>query len=445
MIGVGQPPEDAHGNPAGGPAAEGLAALRARRDLPAELDRLRSRVGELEALLEEERAQRRLLQAQLEQTERTIADVRTGAMELALRLTAEQDARRAAPRAAVAAEPVVPVVAPVEPAERAPDPAAEPVAPSAAPVDPETATLIEGLQRAAERLRTQIDERDDEVAELDEPTLEAEPEIAVPAPEPVVPELDPLPVAVLEPRREQLGARTEWLAEALDRLVATDRERAASALTALIPAQAARSRRDLVYDLAVVGFGTWRVRLQSGTGTIGPLLGGPASDRDIDFVVSGPAGSLVPLAAGGARRRLSGTLVTGRRRRLRRLLRDLRAPMGLGDLVAAGTPVDAAVLLELLALMVDPAWTADHAFVVDYDVTGPDDRRWRVAVGEGARTGPAPEVRDAEATVTVPATALPALLAGVPLPAGATATVTGSAESVALLHGWFDAAQGVSA
>lgn len=449
MIGVGQHPEDAHGTPAGDPAAEGLAALRARRDLPAELDRLRSRVGELEAMLEEERAQRRLLQEQLEQTERTIADVRTGAMELALRLTAEQDARRGAPQAALAAEPPAPAATPTPPPARTggePEPA-EADAGAVAPVDPETATLIEGLQRAAERLRTQVGERDDERAQPGEPDAGTAPEVetVLLAPEPEVPEPEPLPAVVLEPRRDRPVTATGWLAEALDRLIATDPERAASALTALIPAQAARSRRDLVYDLAVVGRGTWRVRLRSGAGTIGPLLGGPASDRDVDFVVSGPAGSLVPLVAGGARRRLPGTLVTGRRRRLRRLLRDLRAPVTLADMVTAGSPVDAAVLLDLLSFAVDPSWTAGHAFIVDYELTGPDGVRWRVVVGEGTRAWRAPDVRDAETTVTVPATALPALLAGVPLPAGATAIVAGPEESVTLLHGWFDRAQGMSA
>jgi len=478
VIGVGQPPEDAHGSPAADADAAALSERRARRDLPAELDRLRARVGE----------QRRLLQAQLEQTERTIADVRTGAMELALRLTAEQDARRTgavasppAPDARPAPFADAPAPAPQQ-IDLSPEAAAEPpdhAAPlPAAPVDPETASLIEGLQRAAERLRTQVGERDDEATDADEPRAdvdaeddaaepEVEPEVAaeleaevvappesevvappesepevVAEPEPTPP---PPPLAVLEPRREQPVGRTPWLTDALDRLVALDREHAAVALTALIPAQASRSRRDLVYDLAVVGSGTWRVRLQSGTGAVGPLLGGPASDREIDFVLSGPAGALVPLAAGGARRRLPGTLATGRRRRLRRLLRDLRAPMTLVDLIAGATTVDAAVLLELLAVMVDPAWTAEHAFIVDYDVSGSGERHWRVAVGDGVRTGPAPGVRDADATVSVPDTALAALLAGVALPAGATATVSGSVEVVELLHGWFDAVQGASA
>lgn len=478
MSGVGQPPEDAHDRPVGDAEAEALAERRARRDLPAELDRLRARVGELEEVLEEERALRRALQTQLDEAERTIADVRTGAMELALRLTSEQDARKgravvSGPVPAVAAEDEPPADA--APAPSAPEPPAadearpvpdDPqddgasVAAAAAPVaDPETASLIEGLQRAAERLRTQVSERD-EIADDDEgteaaadepeaesgPAKEPEPAVAV-APEPVAATVEsrPEPVSLLVPRRQQAPAGTRWIAESLDRLVAADRDRAAAALTALIPAQAPRSRRALVYDLAVVGTGTWRVRLQDGAGTVGPLLGGPASDRDIDFVVSGPPGALVPLAAGGARRRLSGTLVTGRRRRLRKLLRDLRAPLALSDLVAAGTSVDPAVLLELLALMVEPAWTGDHAFTVDYDVTGEHEQCRRVAVGDGVRTGPAPDAGDAEATVTVPGDALAALLAGIALPAGATATVTGSADAVGLLHGWFDQAQGVSA
>ncbi|MEZ5123417.1 MAG: hypothetical protein R2736_17880 [Solirubrobacterales bacterium] len=45
--------------------------------------------------------------------------------------------------------------------------------------------------------------------------------------------------------------------------------------------------------------------------------------------------------------------------------------------------------------------------------------------------------------MTVPAPALVALLARAELPAGSQPTVAGDQHAVALLHGWFDRAQGL--
>jgi hypothetical protein len=50
---------------------------------------------------------------------------------------------------------------------------------------------------------------------------------------------------------------------------------------------------------------------------------------------------------------------------------------------------------------------------------------------------------DPAATVTLPVPALAALLARTELPPGAEPTVAGDQHAVALLHGWFDRAQGL--
>lgn len=358
-------------------------------------------------------------------------------MELALRLTSEQDARSRGSGPAPSESPITDL-------EDPPPPSAAPAGPAIAAVrerqpgaDPQTASLIDGLERAAERLRSQIGERDGDGLK------------ASAVPEPVSPAAQSL--ISLEPRRDRRAvASTAWLGSALSRVAAADRDLGAAALIALLPAQAARSRRDLAYDLALLGSGTWRVRLEAGIATVTPLIGASADQRARgldgrpDFVVSGPLEAIVPLVAGGAPRRLRGALVTGRKRRLIRLLRDLRSPLGLDDQAAVDHPADAGILLGLLAGAVDREITGEHRFEVAYEVAGPLGGTWRVGVGEGLQVVSGAAAEPASATVHVRDSAVASLLAGMPLPPGESAQVAGSVDAVTRLHSWFDVAQGLA-
>jgi predicted nucleic acid-binding Zn-ribbon protein len=242
----------------------------------------------------------------------------------------------------------------------------------------------------------------------------------------------------LGPRTARLGERPgPWLRRGLQVLGRLDGALAAELLLELLPVQALRARKALVYDLRPDGAAPVRVRLEHGTASVRELRdGGPAGEQEAD--VAGPIEALAPLAAGGAGRGLPGAAITGRRRRVRRLLRDLRAPVSLAEVARAGCRPDPGRLLTLLALLVEPAWLEDVDLHVVVEAGRPltvATRDGRLRVAEGAEP-------EAQATLRVAPEALPALLGNV-LPAGAaTATVEGDHAAAELLLDLLDRAQG---
>jgi hypothetical protein len=157
-----------------------------------------------------------------------------------------------------------------------------------------------------------------------------------------------------------------------------------------------------------------------------------------DARVSGPLAALVPLATGGAGRRLPGTEIEGRRQ-LRRLLKARRAPLGLAQLAAAGVAPSPGLLLTVLARAVDPSWTRGHRLAVDVAPEGAD--RWRViASGTGPLSIlPADPEQPAPATLHTSASRLAAVLAGTAAPDDAW--VEGDLRAVRTLLSWLDRAQ----
>ncbi len=324
--------------------------------------------------------------------------------------------------------------------------------------------VIADLQRAAERLRAAAEH---ELERLEQPGGEAPAAPATPPPDVAAPD-EPAAaktavdvaewatsLALARARTgaapiEELGARwvvpaTEegpWLRAGLERLAASDPGTAAQLLAALLPAQALVAEADLAYDLTAPSVGTLRVIIEGGLARVEPR-DAPGPRDEVDVIVEGPLDALAPLAAGGAGWRLRGVRTSGSRRRLRRLVKARRRPVGLGELGLAGSPVHPGLLLAALGAAVEPASTRGHRFAVTYAVGG--DGAWLVVAAAAAPLAVRPHAPDREsaaATVVVSAPAFMPLLAGHEPPRGERASVVGDRRAVDLLHGWFDTARG---
>lgn len=279
--------------------------------------------------------------------------------------------------------------------------------------------VIADLAAAAERLREQVPPED---------AAEADPSDGV-----------------LLPRRAAAAGRppSPWLCEAISRLAARDEQAAGRLVAALLPVQRLLLDGDLAYDLTVTGLGTFRVALRGEAATVHPI-GGPGGRREADFRLEGRPAALAPLVGGGARRRLDGVRLQGSRRRLRRLLKALREPVGLAEVARSGAAVEPGLVLAALSAAVDPGWAAGHAFTIAFVVEGDRGGEWTVHVGRGApRVEPGLASPGATATVQVPDVAFLPLLAGVAPPPGRQARASGDVHAVELLRRWFAQAQGL--
>jgi hypothetical protein len=223
------------------------------------------------------------------------------------------------------------------------------------------------------------------------------------------------------------------LRDALTGLAVDEPDIAELLFVALLPAQGGTVKRPMAYELAVEDGTTHRVSVGLDRARV-ELPGQGATDAR----VSGPLAALVPLAAGGAGRRLPGTRIEGRRA-LRRVLKARRGPLGLAELAAAGVAPSPGLLLTVLARAVPVAWTIDRELSVDIAPEGADT--WRViASGRGPLTIlPADPEEPAAATLHTSASRLPAVLAGTAEPGDAW--VGGDLRAAQTLLSWLDRAQ----
>ena len=237
---------------------------------------------------------------------------------------------------------------------------------------------------------------------------------------------------------------TPWLTPALQRLADDDAPLGVAALVTLLPSLGPIATKDLTCDVTVRGSGTWRVTLAPGTAEVATLT---RTSGDPDVTLVGEVGALAPLVAGGAHRRLPGVDVIGRKRRVRRLLKERRGPVSLAELHAAGVVPSPRVLLPLLAHGVAPEWVA-ATDVVDFAVSGEYGGTWRVTAAPGAAptvTVPGPSDPKPDATVHVADVALLALLAALPLPPGERLLIGGDVDAATAVTGLFGRAQGLTA
>ncbi len=242
----------------------------------------------------------------------------------------------------------------------------------------------------------------------------------------------PAPAAVrLTPPAQGPAPPRAWIAPALATLDALDAAASERLLVALLAVQGPRARRPLRYALELPRSGRLLVALGPGGAS---SAGADVPGSTPAFVLRGPVRALAPLVAGGAPRRLRGVAVQGRRRRVRRLLRALRAPVALaelralrplpGDLLAllcAGVPAEAVLGAELSV-----AWVVEG-------VGGPS--RTLVRATPDGRLAVSAEPSDgarADGTVTLGHDALLDALAG----EAEVARLDGDAAAVATLQGW---------
>ncbi|HEU4976791.1 MAG TPA: hypothetical protein VFT50_16990 [Baekduia sp.] len=420
-----------------------VASLEAMQARMAELQEAVADTGRLRAEVEAERAARWAAEAELDAERERASEDRTARAAAEARLAeveAELEELRTAGRVSADPESIASLREALGRLQ-----AAEPAEPAAAP------SLGFDLAAAAERLRAAVpepaaeDERgDDEDGEGAEAMpLSADGGWSTKAraaigDEAGAGEADAAalsPVRLPLPRRTPVTAAGPWLRDTLVALAADEPEIAELLMAALLPAQAGLLSRPLRYDLLPAGGMAQRVVLTPAEARLETPGDGPGG---ADARVAGPLAALVPLVAGGAARRLPGASIQGRWA-LRRLLKARRAPLGLGELAAAGTAPSNGLLLTVLARAVDPAWIAGETLAVDVAPQGAE--RWRVeATGSGPLTvRPAADVAPPTATLHVPAGRLAAVLAGTAV--AGEASVEGDMDAVTRLLAWLDRAQ----
>ncbi|MEA2287730.1 MAG: hypothetical protein QOJ21_3773 [Solirubrobacteraceae bacterium] len=334
--------------------------------------------------------------------------------------------RSTAQEAEAAAEAVeAEEVEPIEAVADEPEPELEPVAvepePEVAVVEPEPEVAV-AVEPEAEPVAVEPD-----AAELEVVAVEPEPGAPADSTPP------PADARVPLPPRPAVTRPAPWLRDALTGLAVDEPDIAELLFVALLPAQGGTVKRPMAYELAVEDGTTHRVSVGLDRARV-ELPGQGATDAR----VSGPLAALVPLAAGGAGRRLPGTRIEGRRA-LRRVLKARRGPLGLAELAAAGVAPSPGLLLTVLARAVPVAWTIDRELSVDIAPEGADT--WRViASGRGPLTIlPADPEEPAAATLHTSASRLPAVLAGTAEPGDAW--VGGDLRAAQTLLSWLDRAQ----
>jgi hypothetical protein len=404
-----------------------------RQRMAEELSAMESRAGDLQDRLEGSGSE---LESEL-QAERTA------------RWLAEAEVARLRQGGAVPPPPAAkPAPAPTPRPEPTPEPVAEePAAPS------EAQAIVRDLAEAAERLREATPPVAEEATILPSGppgTPEEDPSTEPPAETPEAGAVPPLPdepvldpSQLLAPRLVSAAERPSdgWLAGAIERLAGQDAQAAAKLIVALLPVQRLIVAHDATYDLTVTELGTFRVQLHAGATTVEPQAE-PGGRREIDFHLEGAAGALSEFAGGGIKRRPKGTHLEGSRRKLKKLLKELRDPIQLSDVARSGALIEPGLILAALAAGIDPAQTAGHTFTVAWHVTGQRGGTWTVKVGDGFPTVSEGEPEGgATAVVHIAQGAFLPLLAGVAPPPGLQSSVTGNANAVALLRAWFDGAQ----
>ena len=249
-----------------------------------------------------------------------------------------------------------------------------------------------------------------------------------------------LPARFVHPSERRL---TGWLTPAIVALAERDEALAADLVVALLPGQAGLLRKPVRYALTIGGRGTYAVSVDRES--VDVRRENVPGSAAVDVRVAGSAAALAPLVGGGARRKLPGVRIEGRRRRLRPLLRARRAPTDLARLLERGAKPGPELVLAVLAAAVDPAWTRGHRFSVVYDVTDGDPIEVEVRDGQPLAVGPPPAERaePPAARIAIRGEAVLPFLARCHLPADERILLTGEGHPVALLHGWFDRAQGL--
>jgi hypothetical protein len=158
---------------------------------------------------------------------------------------------------------------------------------------------------------------------------------------------------------------TPWFPRAFRRLADEDPAAAGRLFLQLLPAQGLVWPEDVNYRIEVREIGTLAVDVRAGSSTVRPLLESDPSTRTGEPTLRTDLTGLARTIAG--RRgwgRVGARIASSRNRHLRPLRALAAAPLELSDLKRAGVRLDPVLLLRLLALAINPEWTAEETFTV---------------------------------------------------------------------------------
>jgi hypothetical protein len=203
----------------------------------------------------------------------------------------------------------------------------------------------------------------------------------------------------------------------------------------------------VAYDLVLGDLACASVTVSSTGARIDPG-GTPRPLTEVDFQLVGELASIARLLAAGPVARRLGRLpfrhrmarIRGERRRLAALEKLIDAPLTLSQLHAAGVRLDPVLALSLVAIMIEPDWTAGERFTIAHRepaAPAPDaylhirDGRAPLATEE-APHGPVATV------IECPADDLIGVLADDHV---ASVAISGEERPVALIRQWLDRAQ----
>jgi hypothetical protein len=179
------------------------------------------------------------------------------------------------------------------------------------------------------------------------------------------------------PSEEHIGApSTPWFPRAFRRLVEEDPKAAGRLLLQLLPAQGLVWPEDVAYRIEVAETGVLAVEVRGGHCTVRALLESDATAQAGEPTLRTDLAGLARTIVGRRGWGRVGARITGSRNRHLQPLRALAgAPLELRDLRRVGAQPDPVLLLRLLALAVDPEWTAEEVFTIAC--------RWRGRIQSG--------------------------------------------------------------
>jgi hypothetical protein len=343
--------------------------------------------------------------------------------------------------------PTAVVSPPLAPATVQPTPApfdAAAIVAAMLPLDqPQAAVPEGGLAGALDRMRGILDRPDQLPAERTARPLaltKALPTPALPAATHVEqPERHPGPVE-RPPARERGGdSDTPWFPRAFRRLADEDPEAAGRLLLQLLPAQGLVWPEDVAYRIEVAETGTLAVEVSGGRSTVRALLDASAGEPGEATLRCDLAGLARTVVARRGWSRVGARIAASRNRHLRPLRALAAAPLELSDIKRAGAEPDPLLLLRLLALAIDPEWTAKEIFTVACNWRGRVQSGCYFHIVESAPVAvtSAPPLGRVAATLTCePDDLLDILLGGIPLD-HALAKVSGDRAKLVKLLEWF--------
>jgi hypothetical protein len=362
-------------------------------------------------------------------------------------------------QSAVAIPAPAQIPAQIDPAPKQIDPAPEPFDPAAIVAsmlplsDPQPETHSADIYGALDRLRGIVSAPD--MHRLSEHRVKTEPSTIVPlqpTPAPLKLPSEPMESALGQPEPERLerdvptpvrprvgDSETPWFPRAFRRLAEEDPESAGRLLLQLLPAQGLVWPEDVAYRIEVTETGTLGVEVSGGRSTVQALLE-PGATRPGETTLRFDLAGLARAATG--RRgwsRVGARIAASRHRHLRPLRALAAAPLELGDIRRAAAKPDPVLLLRLLALAIDPRWTAQEIFTVACRWRGRVESACYIHIFEGAPVAvtSAPPIGRVAATLTCePQEVLDILMGDIQLDRG-EAQLSGDRAAFAKLLEWF--------